>query len=171
VARASAAVLSSRSPISTGDDLVTVGRVGRPHGRDGSFVVEDASDDPERFVPGATLRAGDVTVTVEERKRAGGRLVVRLDRPIARGTELAVPRSELPPAAPDSYYVFQLVGLEVVEEGGRRLGAVVDVAPGVANDALELDSGLALPLVEACVREVDLEARRILVAPGFTPGD
>jgi ribosomal 30S subunit maturation factor RimM len=37
----------------------------------------------------------------------------------------------------------------------------------VANDVLELDSGLALPLVEACVREVDLDRRRIVVAAGF----
>jgi ribosomal 30S subunit maturation factor RimM len=36
-----------------------------------------------------------------------------------------------------------------------------------ANAVLELDNGLLLPLVDACVREVDLEARRILVAPGF----
>jgi len=36
-----------------------------------------------------------------------------------------------------------------------------------ANDALELDSGLLLPLVDACVREVDLAARRILVNRGF----
>jgi hypothetical protein len=36
---------------------------------------------------------------------------------------------------------------------------------------LELDSGLALPLVEACVREVDLDAGRIHVARGFSsPG-
>jgi ribosomal 30S subunit maturation factor RimM len=46
---------------------------------------------------------------------------------------------------------------------------VTDVAPGVANDVLELDSGLSLPMVGACVREVDLERRRILVARGFTP--
>ncbi|MDX6508442.1 MAG: hypothetical protein QOG81_194, partial [Gaiellaceae bacterium] len=35
-----------------------VGQVGRPHGLDGSFVVERASDDPERFAPGAELYAG-----------------------------------------------------------------------------------------------------------------
>ena len=45
------------------------------------------------------------------------------------------------------------------------------VEPGVANDVLELDSGLLLPLVEACVREVDLEARRIVVEPGFDGAD
>jgi hypothetical protein len=41
------------------------------------------------------------------------------------------------------------------------------VTPGPANDVLQLDSGLALPLVGACVADVDLERRRIVVAPGF----
>jgi 16S rRNA processing protein RimM len=97
--------------------------------------------------------------------------VIRIDREVERGAPLEVDRAELPPPEDDSYYVFQLVGLEVEEEGGRALGRVVDVAPGVANDVLELDGGLALPLVEACVREVDLERRRIVVSPGFSdPG-
>jgi 16S rRNA processing protein RimM len=78
---------------------------------------------------------------------------------------------ELPPAQEGGYYVFELVGLEVEEEGGRRLGTVQDVAPGVANDVLELDTGHALPLVAQCVLDVDLERRRILVARGFTVGD
>jgi 16S rRNA processing protein RimM len=116
------------------------------------------------------LHAGRESVRVEERKRSGGRLVIRLDRPVPRGTRLQIRRAELPDAEPGSYYVFQLVGLEVEEEGGRRLGVVTDVQPGPANDALELDTGLLLPLVEACVREVDLEGSRILVARGFAPG-
>jgi 16S rRNA processing protein RimM len=145
-----------------------VGRVGRPHGLDGSFVVEDASEDPQRFEPGATLLAEGQPIEVVERKRAGGRLVVRLDRPIGRGTPLQIARADLPEPEPGSYYVFQLVGLDVEEEGGRALGTVTEVVPGIANDVLELDTGLSLPLVEACVREVDLERRRILVAPGFT---
>jgi hypothetical protein len=64
-------------------------------------------------------------------------------------------------------YVADLVGLEVVEQGGERLGLVEDVLPGPANDALELDTGRLLPLVEDCVLEVDLTARRVLVARGF----
>jgi 16S rRNA processing protein RimM len=149
-------------------ELVAVGRVGRPHGVRGAFFVDGASEAAERFAPGATLLAGGEEVKVVERKHgSGGRVVVRLDRPVARGTVLAVPRAALPPPEEDSYYVFQLVGLPVEEEGGRALGRVVDVMPGVANDALELDSGVVLPLVEDCVREVDLDAGRILVARGF----
>jgi hypothetical protein len=32
---------------------------------------------------------------------------------------------------------------------------------------LELDSGLLLPLIEDCVREVQLTQRRLVVAPGY----
>jgi 16S rRNA processing protein RimM len=149
-------------------DLVAVGRVGRPHGLDGSFFVEDPSADPARFEVGNTLRVGGEELRIVASKQARGRPVIRLERRVDRGAALEVPREALPPPADDSYYVFQLVGLEVVEDGGARLGRVADVAPGVANDVLELDSGLALPLVEACVQEVDLEAARILVARGFS---
>jgi 16S rRNA processing protein RimM len=148
-------------------ELVTVGRVGKPHGLDGSFFVENASEDPDRFAEGATLFVAGEPARVASSKRSGGRPVIRLDRDVARGAELAVPRSELPATEEGEYYAFQLLGLAVEEEGGRALGRVEAVAPGVANDVLELDSGLALPLVDACVREVDLEARRIVVATGF----
>jgi 16S rRNA processing protein RimM len=93
--------------------------------------------------------------------------VIKLERDVPRGAELTVRRDELPPTGEGEYYAFQLVGLAVVEEGGRDLGRVTAVAPGVANDVLELDSGVALPLVGACVREIDLERGRIAVATGF----
>jgi 16S rRNA processing protein RimM len=150
-------------------DLVQVGRVGRPHGLGGSFVVEDASEDPKRFAAGSRVFLDEKEAKVVESKRAGRRLVVRLDREAKRGAVLAVPRTELPETEEDEYYVFQLVGLAVEEEGGRPLGRVQDVAPGVANDVLELDTGTALPLVEDCVLAVDLDEGRILVAQGFAP--
>ena len=152
-------------------DLVAIGRVGRPHGREGAFVVEDASDAPERLAVGADLLVDGQPARVVESKRAGGRPVIRLDRDAPRGARLEVPRAALPALGADTYYVFELRGLEVVEEGGDPLGRVRDVASYPANDVLELDSGLDLPLVETCVREIDLEAGRILVTRGFAaPG-
>ena len=94
---------------------VTVGRVGRPHGLDGSFVVEGASDAPDRFAVGATLLVGGAPARIVASKRAQGRPVIRLDRRAERGTPLEVPRNDLPPPGPDSFYVFELVGLEVEE--------------------------------------------------------
>jgi 16S rRNA processing protein RimM len=150
---------------------VVVGRVGKSHGLDGSFVVEDASEAAEHFEVGAELLVEGEPARVVAAKRARGRPVIRLDRRVSRGAALEVPRDSLPPAGEDEYYVFQLVGLQVEETDGTPLGRVTDVAPGVANDVLELDSGLALPMVEACVLVVDIAGGRIVVAPGFSePG-
>jgi 16S rRNA processing protein RimM len=152
------------------DDGVVIGRVGRPHGLDGAFVVESASEDERRWQVGATLLAGGLPATVELNRRVGGgRRAIRLDRPVDRGTLLTLPIDELPPPEPDSYYAFQLVGLLAVEDGGRELGQVVEVHPGVANDNVELDDGTLVPLIEDAIRAVELDAGRLVVTPGFLP--
>ncbi len=134
---------------------------------DGAFVVEDGSDDPRRFEVGGTLLVNGEPATIVLSRRVGkGRRAIALDRPVERGVELTVPRSELPPLQLGSYYVADLVGLEVVE-GARRLGVVSDIVPGPANDNLELDSGALVPLVEDAVVEIDLDAGRVVLNPGF----
>ena len=151
---------------------MTVGRVGRPHGVDGSFFVEGASDAPERFARGAVLLVDGKPAEITVSKRgAGGRPVIKLERSVPRGATLAVRREDLPEPDEDAYYVFQLVGLRVEEEGGRALGTVTEVENGPANDTLALDSGLLLPLVESCVLDIDLDEGRILVARGFAGDD
>jgi 16S rRNA processing protein RimM len=150
---------------------VSVGRVGKPHGVKGAFFVEEPSEHPERYAVGAKLLAGEREVEVVESKRSGGRPVIRLDVAVPRGTALELERDALPPPGEDTYYVFQLVGLEVERVDGAPLGRVRDVEPGVANDVLALDNGLLLPLVEACVRQVDLERGKIVVEAGFDDAD
>ena len=145
-----------------------VGRVGRPHGTDGAFVVELASEDERRWAVGATVivEGESARITVSRQVGGGGR-AIRLDRRVSRGAELAVRLSDLPSPAPDAYYAFQLVGLAVVDDEGTEVGVVADVAPGLANDNLELDDGRLVPLIEDAIRELDVEARRIVVDRGF----
>lgn len=146
---------------------VRIGRVGRPHGLDGSFVVEEASEDRRWWKTGVRLLAGGEEVEVVGHRTSSGRPVIKLDRHVERGAELEVERDALPPTGEDEYYAFELVGLSVVEETGRELGTVKAVAPGVANDVLELDSGVLLPMVEECIRNVNVAEGRIAVAKGF----
>jgi 16S rRNA processing protein RimM len=153
-------------------ELAPVGRVGRPHGLHGAFFVEGPSDRDEVFAVGSVLLAGGRPATVVSSQRgSGGRPVIKLDRTVERGTELALERASLPGLEDDEFYVFQLVGLRVEEEGGRVLGRVRDVLEYPANDVLELDSGASLPLVEACVRQVDVAGGRLVVAAGFADPD
>jgi 16S rRNA processing protein RimM len=146
---------------------VPIGRVGRPHGIDGAFFVEQPSSDDRWWKTGARLLVDDQEVEVVAHRRSSGRPVIKLDRQVERGAILEVERDALPATEDDEYYAFQLVGLPVVEENGRALGSVKVVAPGVANDVLELDTGVLLPMVEECILRIDLEASRITVATGF----
>ncbi|MBM2824267.1 MAG: rimM [Thermoleophilia bacterium] len=146
-------------PTDPRDTFVRVGRVGRPHGVDGAFVVEDGSEDPSRFEVGAQLVVdGELATIVLSRQVGKGRRAIKLDRRAERGAELTVLREALPPLENGSFYVADVVGMEVVDEHGAHIGVVRDVVPGPANDALELERGVLLPLVEDCVREVDLDS-------------
>jgi ribosomal 30S subunit maturation factor RimM len=148
--------------------LVPIGRVGRPHGTDGAFVVEQASTDESRWSVGATVLVdGEPAEITLMRRVGGGGRAIRLDRAVPRGAELTMRRADLPPLEGDSYYAFELVGLTVVDEEGLALGTVSDVAPGLANDNLELDDGRLVPMIEDAIREIDLADGRIVVSRGF----
>ena len=142
--------------------------MGRPHGTDGAFVVDGASSDERRWNVGETvLVEGAPALITLTRRVGGGRRAIRLDRPVERGAELAVRRSELPALEPDTYYAFELVGLAVVDGHGTSLGTVADVHPGAANDNLELDDGTLVPLIEDAIAEVDVTGGRVVVNRGF----
>ena len=60
-----------------------MGRIGRPHGLDGAFVVEWGSDDDSRYAVGAVLRVNGAPATITLSRRVGrGRHAIRLDRSV-----------------------------------------------------------------------------------------
>ena len=150
---------------------IPIGKVGRPHGIDGAFFVEQPSEDGRWWQTGATLLAGGTQVEVVAHRTSSGRPVIKVEPAVERGAILEVEHADLPATEEDEYYAFELVGLPVVEENGRELGSVKAVTTGIANDVLELDTGVLLPMIEDCVRNVDLNAGRIVVAEGFTVDD
>ena len=147
---------------------MTVGRVGRPHGLDGAFVVEQGSDDASRYTVGAVLHVRGVPATVIRSRRVGrGRHAILLDRRVERGETLTIPRADLPVLAEDEFYNFEIIGLRVEVVGGRVLGIVRDVLPGSANDNLELDDGTLVPMIEDAIASIDPTQGVVLLNPDF----
>ena len=145
-----------------------VGRVGRPHGLDGAFVVERGSEDPARYAIGQVLYVAGTPATIAVSRRVGrGRHAIRLDRAVERGAILTVPRAALPALPEGEFYTFEIIGLRVEEVGGRSVGVVRDVLPGPANDNLELDDGTLVPMIEDAVRSIDPVEGLVLLNPGF----
>jgi 16S rRNA processing protein RimM len=137
--------------------LIRAGRVGRPHGRDGSFHLEDPGPG---LAEGDEVTVGDEIRTVERRAGTDERPLVRLSgvagREAAaalRGTELLVPAGAEGPLGEDEWLADDLVGLRV--EGAERVRRVLD-APSCS--VLELDDGMLVPLISDAVKKVDLQS-------------
>lgn len=84
------------------------------------------------------------------------------------GRRIALREAGLPPLREGEFYHYQLVGLEVVDEAGERLGKVAEIISAGGNDVLAVDADgreRLIPLVEEAIREVDLAAGRIVVRP------
>ena len=144
------------------------GRVGRPHGLDGSFhVVEPVAS---LLVEGARLGGlGEIVA----RKGADSRPIIRITgvttREAAdalRGETLDVLDVAEPALEADEYLASDLEGCSIVD-GDVALGVVRRMLPLPSCEALELDDGTLVPLVSDCVRSVDVEAKRIEIDRGF----
>ena len=169
---------------------VVVGRIGKPHGVRGEVTVDVRTDEPERrFSVGARLRAEPPAgsalrlsaVTVARTRWHQGVLLATFEElgdrtaaEAARGTVLHVTIDAAEtPEDPDEFYDHQLAGLAAYDVDGAPLGEVTGVVHGGAQDLLTLrtvDGREALvPFVKALVPEVDLAARRVVVAdrPGL----
>jgi 16S rRNA processing protein RimM len=126
--------------------LVTAGRVGKPHGHDGSFYVEAAS---QPLAQGESVTVGSVEHAVARRAGTDDRPLIRLegidDPRTLRGEPLLV-EAEL---GEDEWLAGDLVGRAVAGHG-----RVVRVLDGPSCSVLELSDGTLVPFVRDAVRAV-----------------
>jgi len=139
--------------------LVTAGRVGKPHGRDGSFYVEG----PRHELPeGASLTVAGGTHEIARRAGTDERPLIRLagiDDPGSLRGETLLVEDEL---ADDEWLASDLTGCRV-----PGLGTVARVVDGPSCSVLELDDGSLIPFVSDAIARVDTDAREIHVNVGF----
>ncbi len=162
--------------------MFTIGRVVKPQGRKGEFVVDSTTDRPDRF---PNLRRAYVSgaeglsreVEVESSWPHKDRFVVKLkgvdsiDAAEAfRGLELRIPPEDLAALPAGSYYHHELIGLQAEDEQGRSHGRVLGIletGAGAPVLVLKSDAGEELlPLAEGFVKQVDpAHGRIVLHAP------
>ena len=164
------------------EPTVVVGHVTKAHGIRGEVAVEVRSDNPDRFVDGATLFTHDGrSLTMERAHEHGARMLVKFegvdDRSAAealRGQELVVPESWLPALDEGEYWPFQLEGCVVETESGRPLGSITEVIANPANDLWvatdDVGEETLVPAIRDVIVEVDIAGKRVLVrdVPGLT---
>ena len=158
-------------------ERIVVGRVGRPHGLDGSIHL-DGHGGVVPLPPGTEVEVDGRPAVVVGRKGTAERPILLLDlardrdgAEAIRGQEVTVTAGLLPATGGDEYFHVDLVGC-AVRSGSRELGTVHDVLAYPANDVLDVrppdgSERLLIPFVDDVVVRVDVAGRVVGIREDF----
>ncbi|MFD0915030.1 ribosome maturation factor RimM [Pseudahrensia aquimaris] len=163
---------------------ILMAQIGAPHGVKGEVRVKPFNEDPLALDAYGSLYDKDGRKFKIMRLRAQKTMLVvkfkgvstREEAEALNRVELFIDRSMLPDVTEeDEFYVQDLIGCDVLENDGTRVGNVMAVPDFGAGDLLEIaplmdGGGLGsntwfLEFTQANVPVVDLENRRIIIAP------
>jgi len=171
-------------PSSRGRAPVVLGVVTRPHGLRGAVNVFVYNQHSETLASGRevdVVRDGTVLSrrSIRSAEPSKGTWRIRLEgvdtveqAEALRGASLCVDRDDLPAAAPDEFYVVDLIGCRVIDSHRTIVGDVTDVIEYPSVDALVVTRAvpvdgaaptIEIPVVDAIVSRIDLDAREIVV--------
>lgn len=160
-------------------ERICVGAIAGAFGVQGEVRLKSFCSDPEAIADYAPLYTEDGarSFTVKLTRPVTGGLGARLggiatkeEADALKGVTLWADKDKLPSLPDDEFYHADLIGLEVVDTGGQRLGTVRAVHNYGAGDILEVfgpgrRQALLLPFTKLCVPTVDLTAGRIVADP------
>lgn len=159
-------------------DLLEVGKIVNTHGLRGEVKIVPWTDSPDVFEDLEYViiksRAGDMTLNIKGIKYQKNNIIVKfkeLERiedaePLKNSTVYA-PREMLGELPEGVYYIADLIGLEVVNEQGEKIGTIADVFSTGANDVYDVkregQKNLLLPVIDDVVLNVDIPQKKVTV--------
>jgi 16S rRNA processing protein RimM len=156
--------------------LIELGVVGSPYGVRGWFKCRSDTEPEERLLEykrwQLELAGRWQEFELQDSGRSGGQLTAKLkgvDSPEAaallRGAAIAVRRTELAAPAPGEFFRADLIGCEVFDQTGAKLGAIdyFVETPAHALMVIRGDQNRMIPAVPRHLRKVDLAQRRVQV--------
>jgi 16S rRNA processing protein RimM len=160
--------------------MIAVGRITKSVGIKGEIRVSMLTDSPKRFAKLKAVWCGpDETTAVRfsilSMRIEPSAVVLRLkeidSRSLAdehRGEYLFIENKDIVAPARGSYFIHDIIGMNVVTEAGEEVGSVRDVMELPANDVWVVAAGtkeLLIPAIKEVIRRVDLKSRTVVIRP------
>ncbi|MFQ6029688.1 MAG: ribosome maturation factor RimM [Dehalococcoidia bacterium] len=153
---------------------ITVGTILGIHGVSGQVRARVQSDVPGRFDPGQVLYIHGTPYHIQLSDLLPRNQVLlkflEVNSPIeARRLtgELLTTLEPVPTQLPEGeYFHYQLLGLQVVTEGGEELGAIIEILETGSNDVYVVSGPqgeLLIPALTQVVKQVSLDTGKMVV--------
>lgn len=155
-------------------DLLEVGKIVNTHGLRGEVKVAPWTDTPDVFEDLEYVYCGDEKLTVRNVKYQKNNLIVRFAEIASieeaeqyKNKVLTAERNMLGELPEGTYYIADLIGLDVVDDTGRHIGIIADVFNTGSNDIYEVKregaKPLLLPVIDEVVLNISLENKTVTV--------
>ena len=158
--------------------LITIGKAVKPFGLKGEMKIEPLTDFPERFKKLGRVYlvspAGKEIICKVRSVRYAGEVPFLLfdgyDSPekakALNGWFVTVPEEDAVPLPDGRYYRYELIGMEVLSEGGEKLGAIVDIFETGSNDVYVMKHGkkeIYLPATREVIKRIYRKAKQMVI--------
>lgn len=154
---------------------IKIGQIVNTVGLKGEVKIYSFAENLQRFENMNEIFVEEELFKIEKSRIQKNTVVLKLEKinsvEIAesyRNKFLYIPEDALEELPEDSYYIKDLVGLDVYDKHGDMLGYVSDIIKGPGQDLYEiegLDKTFLLPGVKEFILEIDIAKKRIVVDP------
>lgn len=160
--------------------MIAVGKISKSIGIKGEFKVTMFTDRPERFRNLEVVWIGADETTAKRHRVRSARVsktavVLGLEEIHSRsgaderrGEFVFVEKPDEVAPKRGSYYIHEIIGMNVVKESGEPVGIVQDVLTMPANDVWVVVGGnkeYLIPAIKQVIRSVDVRLRKIVIRP------
>ena len=157
-------------------DRIKVGKITGAFGIRGELKVYPYTDRPERFEELDSVFAGEEEYRIKSVRYQKNLVIIRLEDVTDRngaeklkGRDLTIHKENLRELEEDEFFIFDLIGLEAVDETGAHIGRVHDVIQNSAQDLYEIetDDGKMhlIPAVYEFIPEINPDSGIIVIKP------
>ena len=156
--------------------FLVIGRITKPHGVRGEVRVEVHTDLPERFnwIERVYVGENDPQPIRLEQVRFHGQWVLlklegyddRLAAESLRAQWLQIPEEEALSLEEGEYFLYQVIGLNVISDQGEQLGQVSELMETGANNVFVVHGPLGeilLPDTSEVIQEIDFDKGQMVV--------
>ena len=153
------------------EDKITVGKLGKVRGLDGSLKIIPLTDFENRFDDLKEIFVGEKLFQVENVKYISGEIFIKFvgidSREVAKTLTnkfLKVDRKDVAPLDEGEFYTFDIIGCEVFD-GDKFFGTVAEVLKTGSNDVFQVkgESEILIPALKSVVKKIDIAEKKIFI--------
>lgn len=156
------------------EQFLTVGKIINTHGVRGEVKVKPTTDDVKRFKKLKEAYIDGKEIKILSCKFQPEKIILKIEgietmdaAERLKGKLIQVEREQAIQLPKDTYFAVDLIGCEVCEDTGKKLGTVDEIIYTGSNDVywVKGENEVLIPALKQIVLNVDIENKKITIKP------